>query len=414
MSVDAADSPRTFGKCLGRIANVEGENKKSADILEMSGENSKFPRRIGDLPRDRAASGDVVPPRLAERRRGFEGDLDRELIPPGGFEEKGESGESFAVDVLGLEEGEHLLRQPPDFGRASLAEIEDRQVEGDHGGVVADPLGDEAVAGGEVVPLGRRKVAPSGGDVGLEPEEAELKPRLLDLSEEIGVSLQQLDGLLMLPHFLEVESQVVVPGDVEDWIRGGPKPLQGRADGLDSTGRISAQPEDIRELEERPRGVIQRPSQAEKQGRSLQEPFGFFKAALVLSQRSLKVIDSGHDLQIGDPMLCHHLARQREVLIRFPQATSCPTRIRHEGSGQSIEIKVSGHPGIAIRDLPRQVCEVKGLLGLRTNVLEDLLEEKPHKRWAGEAASGSVDSACSLMWGKRQELLKMPSGTSEL
>lgn len=80
------------------------------------------------------------------------------------------------MDVLGLEQGKHLLREPPDLGRASLAEIEDRQVEGGHGGVVADPLGDEAVARCEVVPLGSREIAPSGRDVGLEPEGAELRP----------------------------------------------------------------------------------------------------------------------------------------------------------------------------------------------------------------------------------------------
>jgi len=48
--------------------------------------------------------------------------------------EDGQGGEGFAVDVLGLEERNHLLGQPADFRPPSLPQIEDRQIERHDGG----------------------------------------------------------------------------------------------------------------------------------------------------------------------------------------------------------------------------------------------------------------------------------------
>ena len=96
--------------------------------------------------------------RLAEKGRDLPGLVESEPILAGGFLEERESGERFAVDVLRLEDGEHLFGEPPDIGRPVLAEVEDRQIEGDGGGVIAVAQGDEAGARCEIGLFGGREI----------------------------------------------------------------------------------------------------------------------------------------------------------------------------------------------------------------------------------------------------------------
>ena len=63
--------------------------------------------------------------------------------------EKGQGGERLPVDLPRGEDRHHLRRQPLQLRRASLAGVEQGQVQGDQGRLVRDAFRQEALAGSQ-------------------------------------------------------------------------------------------------------------------------------------------------------------------------------------------------------------------------------------------------------------------------
>ena len=113
-----------------------------------------------------------VPSGILQKRCDLTDALHGQLFAAGSILEEDQGGEGFAMDVLGFEDGQHVLREAADFGSAALAQVQESQVERDHRGVIADPLGDETVPG-LAVGLFRRRGLPSRfGEVAPQPGEA--------------------------------------------------------------------------------------------------------------------------------------------------------------------------------------------------------------------------------------------------
>lgn len=101
------------------------------------------PSRLGTLSRQRTT----------ERGRDLADQLGSGGVAVGGFLEEEEGGQGFAGDFQSMEDGDHLVGEPADFGGLSFLQMGDRQVEGGQRGVegvalVEKPLADLSEAGG--------------------------------------------------------------------------------------------------------------------------------------------------------------------------------------------------------------------------------------------------------------------------
>ena len=81
-------------------------------------------------------------------------DLDRQLLLPRGLLKDQQGGQRFPVDLLDGKEGVHLLRDPHELARPVLSQVEEGEIHGDHGGVIALVPEDEILAHGKEDSLG--------------------------------------------------------------------------------------------------------------------------------------------------------------------------------------------------------------------------------------------------------------------
>jgi hypothetical protein len=139
----------------------------------------------------------------------------------GGFLEEEEGGEGFPGDVVGAEDGDHLIGQVADGGEVAFFQVGDDKVEGGEGGFVGVVGGEEGLADiGEEV-AGLIVIAEAGGDAAGDPVEAEtvqgaslLGGQGLEVREEGG-------GFGVAAHFGEVVDEVVADAEVESRVPGG-------------------------------------------------------------------------------------------------------------------------------------------------------------------------------------------------
>jgi hypothetical protein len=125
------------------------------------------------------------------------------------FLEEEEGRDGLSMDVLGFEDGDDLLGQGLELARAVLVCVEERQIQGHEGRIVADPQAQEAVADGAVGRLGDLGLSRGAGQVALQPEAPELGPGIGEPTVEIETPFVDCAGPLEIPRLAVEEGEVV-------------------------------------------------------------------------------------------------------------------------------------------------------------------------------------------------------------
>src|SRR6185369_15006953 len=131
----------------------------------------------------------------------------------GGFLEEEEGGEGFSGDVVGAEDGDHLVDQVADGGEVAFFQVGDDEVEGGEGGFVGVVGGEEGLADDGEEVAGLVVVAEAGGDAAGDPVEAETVQGASLLGGQGLEVRQEGGGFGVAAHFGEVVDEVVADAE---------------------------------------------------------------------------------------------------------------------------------------------------------------------------------------------------------
>jgi hypothetical protein len=126
-----------------------------------------------------------------------------------------------AAGPLGAEDPQHLLGQGRDLGAAAVLEVEDRQLQGDEGGVIGVPALRELPL--RLVEECARRVAPSqaGGNPAADPQESLQVEAIAQLERQLAERRQACLGIPIPPEVGEHQDAVDVEHPAQARLGGG-------------------------------------------------------------------------------------------------------------------------------------------------------------------------------------------------
>jgi len=233
--------------------------------------------------------------RTAESGGDLAGQISGGGFAAGGFLEEEEGGQGFSGDVVGAEDGDHLVGQVADFGGVAFFQVGDDEIEGGERGFVGVAVGEELLADGGEEVAGLFVIAEAGGDAAGDPVEAETVQGASLLGGQGLKVWQEVGGFGVAAHFGEVVEEVVTDAKVESRISDGIDEAVGFLQGVDDGFALLGQDEGS--LDEAPTGEVGIAvlgwSVEEEIDGLVEELEGFGQAALRHPQGGLEVEEDG-------------------------------------------------------------------------------------------------------------------------
>src|SRR6185369_11275073 len=194
--------------------------------------------------------------RAAEGGGDLAGEVGGGGFAAGGFLEEEESGEGFPGDVVGAEDGHHLVGQVADGGEVAFFQVGDDEIEGGEGGFVGVAVGEELLADAGEQVAGLVVIAEAGGDAAGDPVEAETVQGASLLGGQGLEVRQEGGGFGVAAHFGEVVDEVVTDAEDESRIPGGIDEAVGFLQSLDDGFGFALLGQDEGSLDEAPAGEV--------------------------------------------------------------------------------------------------------------------------------------------------------------